>query len=155
TTAADGAYAFKEIDLAAALKKRRKTSPDFQVRVLSGEKLLATSLVRFNAPTKVTLNVQLPDDAAGLPSEYEALTAGLQTYYDGKLSALKETAQQQDITYLANRSGWDARLVALGALASQLSEAKPVAAAGKAPVKDVVDKSPAAHGLGNLQPELY
>jgi hypothetical protein len=45
--------------------------------------------------------VQLPDDAVGLPSEYEALTARLQPYYDGKLSALKETPQQQDITYLA------------------------------------------------------
>src|SRR5215470_15264370 len=47
TTAADGTYAFTDLDLTAALKKHHKTSPDFQVWVLSGKKLLATSVVRF------------------------------------------------------------------------------------------------------------
>ena len=42
-TAVDGTYAFKDLDLAAALKRHRKTNPDFQVRVLSGKKLIPTA----------------------------------------------------------------------------------------------------------------
>jgi hypothetical protein len=32
TSGADGTYVFKDLDLTAALKKRCKTSPDFQVQ---------------------------------------------------------------------------------------------------------------------------
>src|SRR5262249_49519796 len=42
--------------------------------------------------------------------------------YAGKLGALQETDQQQDITFLANKSGWDARAVALAALADQFGQ---------------------------------
>jgi Neuraminidase-like domain/Salmonella virulence plasmid 28.1kDa A protein len=157
TTAMDGTYTFKDLDLTAVLAKHGKTSPDLQVRVLLGGKLLATSLVRFNASTAVNLNVQLPDDAVGLPSEYETLMDGLRVYYSDKLSVLKETANQQDITYLANRSGWDARLVALSALASRLSEAGAVAGqtGGAVPTKEVAVKPPLQAGAQPLPPELY
>ena len=64
----------------------------------------------------------LPASAAGLPSEYETLTANLAAVYPGSLGALQENASQQDITYLANKTGWDARAVALAALADQFSQ---------------------------------
>ena len=68
-----------------------------------------------------TLDVTLPAGAAGLPSEYEALTGGLSTHYQGPLADLREGPERQDITYLASKSRWDARAVAMAALADQFS----------------------------------
>ena len=73
-------------------------------------------------PQTVTLNVALPPATTALPSEYESLTATLSPLYQGSLSALQENATQQDVTFLANKSGWDARAVALAALADQFSQ---------------------------------
>jgi hypothetical protein len=101
------------------LRQHNKTKPDLQAKVLTGTTVLATSVPSYNAPLTQTLDVALPGNASGLPSEYETLTGALAALYTGKLSALQETAQQQDITYLANKSGWDARTVALAALADQ------------------------------------
>lgn len=98
-----------------------QTKPALQVRVSVGTIFLAASIVAYNAPLTVTLDVTLPADAPGLPSEYETLTANLLEFYAGKLSALKETEEQQDITVLANISGWDGRLVAMAALADLFS----------------------------------
>ena len=64
----------------------------------------------------------LPASAPGLPSEYETLTASLAAVYPGSLGVLQEGTGQQDITYLANKTGWDARAVALAALADQFSQ---------------------------------
>ena len=64
----------------------------------------------------------MPANATALPSEYETLTRTLAAYYNGRLGDLKESDDQQDITYLANKTGWDARAVALAALADQLSQ---------------------------------
>ncbi len=99
-----------------------KQKPDLQARVLSGEKFLGASDVHYNASNAETLNVVLPDVAdAALASEHETLTGGLSAYFQGKLRDLQETDERQDITYLANKTGWDARAVALAALADQFS----------------------------------
>jgi hypothetical protein len=105
-----------------SLLERHKKTPDLQVRVSAGNKFLASSAVRYNAPLKVQLDVTLRGDAAGLPSEYETLTTELSAVYPGRLSALQETDQRQDITFLANKTGWDARGVAMAALADQFSD---------------------------------
>ena len=73
------------------------------------------------------LDVALPADTAGLPSEYETLTASLARIYAGRLAALKENDATQDVTYLGAKSGWDARAVAMASLADQFSTLTPPA----------------------------
>jgi peptidoglycan hydrolase-like protein with peptidoglycan-binding domain len=140
TTARGGSYSVTAVIAPAVLQQRHKTQPDLQVRVSSGaigaaQTFLAASSVAYNAAKNVTLDVVLPAETTALPSEYETLTAGLAELYSGRLAALQENAQQQDITYLANKSGWDARAVALAALADQFSQitAAPPPSTGPGP----------------------
>jgi hypothetical protein len=128
-TADDGSYdaAFP----ASRLKELRKKQPDLQVLVSAGDRELGRSDVRYGASRHETLNVLLDDKAStALPSEYESLRAALAVYFGGKLAELKERDGQQDFTYLANKTGWDARLVALAALADQFSARTAEAAGG-------------------------
>jgi hypothetical protein len=101
--------------------KLGKTKPDLQARVYAGDALLASSEVLYDATSPATLNVLLPDSAAGLPSEYETLVDAISANYKGLLGDLQESTDRRDITYLANKTGWDARAVALAALADQHS----------------------------------
>lgn len=119
-TDARGHYevSFPETDL----RRRGKVKPDLQARVFSGGQFLAASEVRYDASAAETLNVLLDDNAStNLASEHETLIAALSLHYKGNLGDLQETDERQDITYLANKSGWDARAVALAALAEQFS----------------------------------
>ena len=127
-TAEDGSYqAGFNI---AALKGKQK--PDLQARVFSGRELIGVSDVSYNASNPETLNVLLTAKAAAsLPSEHQTLTGALSAHFQGNLRDLKEDDQRQDITYLANKSGWDARAVALASLADQFS-ARTATAAGLA-----------------------
>ena len=122
-TGSDGGYAFGPVRIDAGyLREHHKTQPDLQVHVSAGNGVLASSAVVYSAPLSVTLDVTLPAGAAGLPSEHEILTANLAAIYPGRLSALQEGNGRQDVTYLANKAGWDARAVALAALADQFSQ---------------------------------
>jgi Neuraminidase-like domain/Salmonella virulence plasmid 28.1kDa A protein len=99
-----------------------KQFPDLQARVVLKEKLLGVSEIRYNASSNENLTVILNDQSAdALPSEYETLKLALSTHVKGTLAGLKEDENQQDITYLANKTGWDARAIALAALAEQFS----------------------------------
>ena len=141
TTAGGGSYAISVVISPATLRARHKTRPDLQARVMTvaangARTFLATSSVAYNTGNSVTLNVALPANATGLPSEYETLTASLATLYPGALADLKENATQQDVTFLANKAGWDARAVAVAALAGQFSQITapaPIASAAPAP----------------------
>lgn len=110
--------------------RRGKAQPDLQARVFAGDVFLGASDVRYYASPFETLNVMLDDTtASALRSEHEALTTALAGQFSGTLRDLKESGEQQDITYLANKTGWDARAVALAALADQFS-ARTMDAAG-------------------------
>lgn len=120
TTGADGSYQ------AAFAYAGQKQQPDLQARVFSGETLLGASEVRYNASNAETLNVLVEAAAdTALLTEHETLTGDLAAHFAGNLRDLKETDGQQDVTYLANKSGWDARAVALAALADQFSARTP------------------------------
>ncbi|HEY0377591.1 MAG TPA: neuraminidase-like domain-containing protein [Pyrinomonadaceae bacterium] len=114
-----------------SLRQRGKQRPDLQARVYAGQEFLAASDVRYNAAERETLDVELPANSAALPSEHETLTGALAAHFDGPLADLKESGDRQDITYLANKTGWDARAVALTALADQFSRSD--SGAGDAP----------------------
>jgi hypothetical protein len=118
TTGERGDYEIRFTD--ALLRRREKPAPDLQAKVSRDKTFLAASETDYNAPTEVTLDVLLPPGAP-LPSEYETLTAALRAHFPGKLGELQETDERQDVTYLANKTGWDARAVALAALADQFA----------------------------------
>ncbi len=106
-----------------SLRQRKKLTYDLQAKVPLGS-ILAASLVRYNASTKEQLNVQLPANAAALPTEIESLATALTSNGAGTLAALRESDGRTDITYLANKTGWDARAVAMAATADSLYQAK-------------------------------
>lgn len=105
----------------AAVAARGKTLPDVQAKVYINGQFLAASEVAYNATGNETLEVVIPTGSMLLPSEHQSLTSALTTHYSGALRDLQETDSRHDITYLANKSGWDARMVALAALADQFS----------------------------------
>jgi len=117
-TGAEGDY--RATFAAEDLRRRNKARPDLQARVLSGETTLGTSEVRYNASPGEQLDVRLSDkSSAALRSEHETLMAAVTPHVRGALATLQETDDRQDITYLANKTGWDARAVALAALADR------------------------------------
>jgi hypothetical protein len=122
-TEPDGSY---EARFAASVVPAGKARPDLQARVFTSPApgaaatFLAASEVRYNASPRETLDVTLPAGAVALPSEHETLTAALSANHAGNLKDLQESADRQDITYLANKTGWDARAVAMAALAERL-----------------------------------
>lgn len=111
-----------------------KDRPDLQARAWNGDDgaavLLGVSAVRYDAGPDETLDIEIPADTATLPSEFEALHAAVGSQYSGRLADLDESDERQDITFLANRTGWDARAVAMGVLADQFAgqTAGPIAA---------------------------
>src|SRR5215210_2349819 len=116
------------------VRARGKARPDLQARVFKGELFLGASGVRYNASEHETLDAVLEEKwASTLRSEHESLTGTLAGHYTGKLADLEETEERRDITYLANKTGWDARAVALAALADQFS-ARTAGTNGAAPI---------------------
>ena len=152
-TGSGGQFSFTS--LAISLKYligHHKSQPDLQVQVLAGGQFLAASPVSYSAPQTVVLNVVLPAGSAGLPSEYETLTANLGAAYPGSLGALQEGNGRSDITYLANKTGWDARAVALAALADQFSQ---ITAPNDPPTADPAQTAAWPLATSSLQPEFY
>lgn len=121
TTDASGRY---ELQFTVpSVREHLKQRPDLRARVYLGKSLLGESGVRYDAATSEALDVALPAGSTGLPSEHETLISAVVAHYDGPLAGLREDDERQDITYLAHKSGWDARAVALAALADGLSRA--------------------------------
>jgi hypothetical protein len=183
-TAAGGAFSFSAVISPAYLAEHDKTQPDLQVQALSGETVLGSSEVHYSAPLTISLDVVVPAGTAGLPSEYETLSASLATAYSGSLAELQQSGAREDVTYLANKTGWDARMVAMAALAAQFSQlavparpqapatapadqpapatpvfppvAEPAPAQREATAQTAATGAPAATGTAaTIRPELY
>ncbi len=125
----------KDITLAESITDERGqylvrfTSPsdakaqfDLQARVLSDGAVVGASEVKYNAAASETLNIVLPAGSVVLASEHETLVRSLSSQFSGPLRNLRETDERPDISYLANKTGWDARAVALAALADQFGQ---------------------------------
>ena len=136
-----GVYRLDVVITPQSLSQHHKTKPDLQVRVSAGTTFLAASNVVYDAPLSVTIDVTLPPDTIGLPSEHETFIANVSNLYPDKLGALNETREHQDITFLANKSKLDGRLVAMLAISDQLSDI-------------YVSPAPGAPSV-NLKPEFY
>ncbi len=137
--------AFRASFTDSAFRRRGKTRPDLEVQVFAGDALadgpdpvVGRSAIRYGASPDETLDVLLDEAvASALRSEHETLTAAISQHYDGALGDLQESETRQDLTYLANKTGWDARAVAMAALAEGFA-------------KDAADK-----GAGAIGPELF
>jgi len=98
---------------ATQLKERNKALPDLHARMFAGETFLGAWDVDYNVSSTETLKVVLDKSALrSVRSEHEVLAGTLTGHFAGKLRDLKETGEQQQITYLANKTGWDARAIA-------------------------------------------
>ena len=119
-TQPDGTYQITFTD--ANWRQRGKTQPDLQAHIYSGDRFLAASEVRYNASISEILNIVLEESLTpALRSEHETLLQNISSHFQGNLRDLQETDTRQDITYLANKTGWDARAVAIAALSDQFS----------------------------------
>ncbi len=127
-TTAKGTYEIRYT--LASLKQRGKAVPDIQIKVTQQDEnntLLATSEILYNAGKKETINVIVPEENLEKPDEYRRIRDELTVFINGqttprRFAQLQEDDDRQDITYLANKTGWDARMVAMVALADQFSE---------------------------------
>jgi peptidoglycan hydrolase-like protein with peptidoglycan-binding domain len=125
-TDAAGAFNLSVVIGPPTLKTRSKVAPDLQTQVADpgdgpAVKIVAVSPVAISAKSPLVLDIALPNDAAGLPSEYETLIASVALIYAGRLKDLKENDATQDVTYLGAKSGWDARAIAMASLSDQFS----------------------------------
>ncbi len=97
-----------------------------EVRVVkeSGEEVaLSSPLTDLGAGPVVVLNLVAPADLRPLEAEYRRLVADLLPHV-GEMAALasaREDDERQDLTVLNRATGWDARLLALAAIAERLS----------------------------------
>lgn len=120
-----------EIAYKASGIRTGKEKPDTQIKITDqGGKTIAVSPIRYNAgPEENNLDIIITAEQLPRAPEYRKLSDDLgaqlqprdETDLKKRLAALKENDKQQDITYLANKTGWDARVVAMTALANEFS----------------------------------
>jgi len=118
TTREDGLYAlpYDVGGKAASLEVRAVDRDD-------NEERLSEILHDVSAEERAVINLVAPKTLHPLAAEYQRLTADLTPHVGDlkKLADARENAERQDLTVLNRATGWDARLIALGATAQKLS----------------------------------
>ncbi|MBE9593758.1 MAG: hypothetical protein IMF19_09785, partial [Proteobacteria bacterium] len=108
-----------------ALQKLGKQKADIEIKILDPEeesKIYGTSSVHFDADQEEEINLVLQTESVEKRSEYLRITSDLQPKIGkGTFKELQENKDRQEISYLANKTGWDARLVAMVSLADKYS----------------------------------
>jgi len=113
----DGTY-----EIRYTLRERNKEKPDIQVKVLDADNtLLAVSMVCYNADSvESELDIMIPEGKLDEPSEYDRLFGELskvlphqnKAELEQQLSKLQEDDKQQDLTYLAGKTGESSERIA-------------------------------------------
>ncbi|MGD2087631.1 MAG: neuraminidase-like domain-containing protein [Candidatus Aminicenantes bacterium] len=107
------------------LQKSGKQMADIEIKVLDPEnpaKIYGTSSIHYNAGSDEKINLILQTQPVEKLSEFQQITSDLKHHLgDRSLQDLQEDKERQDISYLANKTGWDARLVAMTSLAEKYS----------------------------------
>jgi len=93
---------------------------DIEVRVVDArrQKELARSKVAYQAPPRLEVDLVVAFSAVSRLTEYERLLAGVEPLLNG--TSLTDV-DADGVVFLANRSGWDPRNVAMAAEAARLS----------------------------------
>jgi hypothetical protein len=113
-TDANGVYSFAYAAPAAGA--------NLEVRALDAKgSETPISQVQFGAASRSTLNLVAPAQVQPLAPEYDRLAADMKRQIGDiqQLANAKESGQRRDLTLVSHASNWDARLVALAALAEQ------------------------------------
>lgn len=77
----------------------------------------ATSSVKFNADKDEEINLVLQTKGVVKTSEYDQIISDLESHISkGSFKDLQENKDRQDISYLANKTGWDPGLLAMFSL---------------------------------------
>lgn len=102
-------------------------APDIEVRAYNqGESRAATELgrsdIKYNAGAAEALNIIVDPEKVSKPHEYGQLTQDVRRHL-GQLSLkdLQEGDGKTQVTYLANKTGWDVRMIAMSVQAEKLS----------------------------------
>jgi hypothetical protein len=84
---------------------------------------VSLSETKFNAAKQETINLVAPRTVQAVPSEFARLRSDVESQIGSldRLASAQETGERQDLTLLANATGWDARLIAFAASGSKLS----------------------------------
>lgn len=97
-------------------------TPHLQVRVLNsaGTEVIISKTLCDVAPS-VTMNLIVPSSVQPVVTEFQRLTQNMTTSIGGivNLGQAEEDARRQDLTLLSCSTNWDARLLALAAMAAQ------------------------------------
>lgn len=106
-----------QIDYTQEMLGLGKNQADLELRVVDTNnlsKVVATSATVFNAVNDAGISLTIPTDAVPQPSEFAQITADLKKELGTTaLKDLVETTDRHDISFLANKTGWDARMVAM------------------------------------------
>ena len=107
------------------LQKMEKQNADIEIKIIDPEdesKIYGTSSVHFNADKDEEINLVLQTKMVEKTSEYNQIISDLKSHIKkGSFKDLREDEERQDISYLANKTGWDARLVAMVSSADKYS----------------------------------
>src|ERR1700687_1470120 len=115
TSGAKGDYAF-------AYSAPGQGPVNVQVRVVDpAQKEITISATKFRAAASETLNLVVPQSVQPLASEFERLSSDMAQLTGGVagLGQAREDAARQDLRLLNQSSSWDARVVALAAIAAK------------------------------------
>jgi hypothetical protein len=102
-----------------------KAAPDLQTKVYykGDENNFTLSPIRYNASKNEMLDVVVKVEKVSRPAEFDAILHDVQANLGQlKLNELKEDKDNQHISYLSNKTGWDARLTAMLVTAHQLGD---------------------------------
>lgn len=98
---------------------------NLDVRVVGADgKEVPISAPQFNPTQQKTLNLVAPASVQPLAPEFQRLNADLGAQLGSAINTLgnaQEDSSRQDLTFLAQTTGWDPRLLSLAATASKLS----------------------------------
>ena len=102
-----------------------KTDPDIEVRayVAGDERNFTRSVVKYNASKTETLDVVIEAEKVKVVSEFQQVLSDVTPHLGQlKINNLKEDKDNQHITYLSNKTGWDGRITAMLASAHKLGD---------------------------------
>ncbi|MFI9210146.1 neuraminidase-like domain-containing protein [Streptomyces sp. NPDC053253] len=112
--------------------QRGGRAPDLLVRALDEHgTVLVTGPLAFQAGADNQVDLAIPSSEFQRAVEHEQLAASLPAALAGsglRMADLTETPERPQITYLANKTGWDARMVAMASLAERFAEGSEIPA---------------------------
>lgn len=117
-TDAQGAYTF-------TYSPANNAFLNLDVRIVGADgKEISLSAPQYNPAAQKTLNLIAPASVQPLAPEYQRLSSDLQAHLGTAVANLgnaQEDTSRQDLTFLAQTTGWDPRLLSLAATANKLS----------------------------------